>query len=83
VETFISTKNTFLIQSNDETGEIWLSRHEPDASNLLVKNEEETIELFGLICLFITERVLTGWQWTVSNPPDDKGTDWTEDDVPY
>jgi hypothetical protein len=90
MKTFFSSNNTFVIQAHDN-GEAWLARKGTSAPGLLVRSDSEEIELFALLCQHITEHVLAGWDWLVSDyretdksdQPDDNATDWSEDDVPY
>jgi len=90
MKTFFSSNDTFVIQVHDN-GEAWLARKGTSAPGLLVRNDSEEIELFALLCQHITEHVLGGWDWLVSDyrqadksdKHDDNGTDWSEDDVPF
>jgi hypothetical protein len=90
MQTFFSSNNTFVIRVEDN-GEVLLARKDTTMSGLLVHNDSEEIELFALLCQHITEHVLAGWDWLVSDyrqtdksdKHDDNGTDWSEDDVPF
>jgi hypothetical protein len=90
MKTFFSSNKTFVIQVHDN-GEAWLARKGTLVPGLLVKNDSEEIELFALLCQHITEHVLGGWDWLVSDyretdksdQPDENGAECTEDDVPF
>lgn len=77
---FLSSKNTFVIRV-DDNGEAWLARKDTTMSGLLVRSDSEEIELFALLCQHITNEVLQGWDWLVS---DYRENDKSEnDDVPF
>jgi hypothetical protein len=82
MQSFYSSKRTFIIEAHDN-GDVWLFRGFP-AKGLLVCSDDELIELFGLICTYITEQLIPGWNWLVSDDhreTDDNGH--SEDDVPF
>jgi hypothetical protein len=80
---YLSSHGTFVVEVNED-GTAWLERCDANPDNrILVFNDQEMVELFSLLCQFISEHLLSGgWQWIVGQP-DDNGTDWSEDDVPF
>ena len=79
MKTFFSSNKTFVIQVHDN-GEVWLARKGTLGPGMFVRSDSEEIELFALLCQHITDHVLEGWQWLVS---DYRETDGSEDDVPF
>jgi hypothetical protein len=90
MQSFFSSNRTFIVQIHDD-GDVWLFRAGMSTRGLLVCSDDELIELFGLICTYITDNLLPGYEWLVSDfrktdksdKHDDNGTDWSEDDVPF
>jgi hypothetical protein len=83
MQSYYSSNNSYRVDAHED-GHYSLNRQNPDFG-IFIRDDNQMIELFGLLCQFITEHMLRNWQWVVSSSdqPDDNGTDWSEDDVPY
>lgn len=83
MESYFSSNNSFRIDAHQD-GHYSLNKDNPNFG-MHIKDANQIIELFALLCHFITDHMLGDWQWVVtgSDLPDDNGTDWSEDDVPF